>query len=40
MFLRSREPDLWAYCANHLFGQWVEGDRVMVWRLRRQGDAK
>jgi hypothetical protein len=24
----------WAYCGEHLFGRWVQDDRVMRWVLR------
>ena len=23
----------WAYCAEHMYGRWVEGGRVVEWRL-------
>jgi len=22
----------WSYCADHLYGRWIEGNKVMVWR--------
>lgn len=27
----------WAYCPQHLYGRWIEGGRVMEWRLREEG---
>lgn len=24
----------WAYCADHLYGRWIENGQVMSWRLR------
>lgn len=24
----------WAYCADHMYGRWVEDGRVMGWALR------
>ena len=27
----------WAYCADHLYGHWIEDGRVMVWRLQEIG---
>lgn len=29
----SRRPSWWHYCAEHLYGRWIEGGRVMTWRL-------
>jgi hypothetical protein len=23
----------WNYCAGHMYGRWVEGDKVMLWCL-------
>jgi hypothetical protein len=28
----------WAYCAEHLYGRWIEGDRIMCWRLTEEGE--
>lgn len=28
----------WAYCEQHTFGRWLEGDRVMCWHVRPDGD--
>lgn len=25
----------WAYCADHLYGRWIEDGVVMSWRLER-----
>lgn len=31
-----RESSNWyGYCRDHLYGRWVEGGRVMFWRLVR-----
>lgn len=27
-------PSWWAYCAEHMYGRWVEDGRVMQWVLR------
>lgn len=26
----------WAYCADHLYGRWIEDGVVMSWRLERE----
>lgn len=29
---RSRaQTEWWAYCPDHLYGRWIEGESVMVW---------
>jgi hypothetical protein len=28
-----RVPQWWAYCADHLYGRWVEGGHVLEYRL-------
>lgn len=28
-------PRWWHYCADHLYGRWIEGGRVMGWRAVR-----
>lgn len=33
----SGTPNWWAYCAEHMFGRWVEDGAVMGWRLRSEG---
>jgi len=25
----------WAYCADHMYGRWIEDGRVLEWKLRR-----
>jgi hypothetical protein len=25
----------WAYCGRHLYGGWIENNRVVSWRLRK-----
>lgn len=29
---RPRQP--WAYCADHLYGRWIEHGHVMTWRYQ------
>ena len=29
----------WAYCADHLYGRWIEDGKVMCWILREKSDA-
>lgn len=38
---RSGRPggqNWWAYCADHLYGRWIEDGQVMHWILRKTGD--
>lgn len=28
-------PQWWAYCADHMYGRWVEGGTVKHWTLRK-----
>jgi hypothetical protein len=36
---RGRVDRFWAYCADHLYGNWIEDGQVMHWILRRLLDA-
>lgn len=27
-------PAWWAYCADHMYGRWIENGQVYEWRLR------
>lgn len=29
-------PQWWGYCADHMYGRWVDGDVVKHWVVRRQ----
>ena len=29
-------PAWWAYCPDHMYGKWVEGEHVMRWVLRER----
>jgi hypothetical protein len=29
---RGRGGHCWAYCADHMFGRWIENGKVMTWR--------
>ena len=31
--LRGRTKQAWNYCAEHLYGRWVEDGRVVAWRM-------
>ena len=30
---RGRVDSWWGYCADHLYGNWIEDDQVMGWRM-------
>lgn len=32
---RRGKSGWWAYCADHLYGRWIEDGQVMEWRLTR-----
>lgn len=34
----GKRPAWWAYCADHLYGRWVEDGHVVEWRVRRVTD--
>lgn len=34
-----RRENWWAYCADHLYGRWIEDGKVMHWILREKQDA-
>lgn len=34
--IRGRVP--WRYCAEHLYGRWVEDGKVFMWVVRRIGE--
>jgi hypothetical protein len=27
----------WNYCAGHMYGRWIDGDKVMCWRHVKNG---
>lgn len=31
----SRRGQWWHYCADHLYGRWIEDGQVVGWRLRK-----
>lgn len=31
----GRRKTAWDYCADHLYGRWIENGKVMHWRLRK-----
>lgn len=33
---RGKQNRWWAYCERHLYGRWVEGGQVLIWRIRRE----
>jgi hypothetical protein len=35
----ERRDSWWAYCADHLYGRWIEDGRVMAWRAEKVADA-
>jgi hypothetical protein len=35
----SRRENWWAYCPDHLYGNWIEGGQVMHWILRKVGES-
>lgn len=37
--LHARTDSWWAYCAEHMFGRWVEDGRVMCWIAVKDDDA-
>jgi hypothetical protein len=28
----------WAYCAEHMYGNWIEDGKVVCWILRERGE--
>lgn len=30
-------PTWWAYCPEHLYGQWIEDGQVMRWQMVQDG---
>ena len=30
---RTHDGRWWAYCAEHMYGRWVEGGQILEWRL-------
>lgn len=34
----TKRPLWYAYCGDHLYGRWLEGERVMGWRVRPDWD--
>jgi hypothetical protein len=30
----GKVPCWWAYCAEHMYGRWLEDGRIYSWRLR------
>lgn len=35
----GRVDSWWAYCADHLYGRWIEDGQVMWWAVRPEGEA-
>jgi hypothetical protein len=35
---RGRVQSWWAYCAEHLYGRWIEDGHVMEYRLALEGE--
>lgn len=36
---RARNPEhlmWWRYCEQHMYGRWIEDDRVMIWVLQEK----
>lgn len=31
-----RHESWWAYCPKHMFGRWIDGDKVLGWVLRER----
>jgi hypothetical protein len=32
-----RKPEWWAYCAEHMYGNWIEDGKVVHWKLIEAG---
>ena len=31
---RGKQNRWWAYCPEHMYNRWVEGEQVLIWRMK------